>query len=211
MNLALFLPEHSRTGGRHEAQGWSLCHTWELWVSSRGRTDQRNQFIGPGRNSAVVFSKDGPAMMSAGQVLTDNNGQAQVTLVSGDEPTRIRADVSFAGAEGWAELTLAVEDEIEEVWSVVSSGQSLVVELSSTPGLLSTHVSHRTWDNEASNLGNTRTNNIITNAAIGAMVNYVFLEDESGGASVGTTSTSGLAESTYLSSLGGKRGQCATY
>ncbi len=48
------------------------------------------------------------------------------------------------------------KEEQEEVWSVVSGGQSLVVEMSPTPGLVSSVVSHRSWDNEVSNLGNSQ-------------------------------------------------------
>lgn len=91
------------------------------------------------------------------------------------------------------------EKKQEEVWSVVSGGQSLVVEMSPTPGLVSSVVSHRTWDNEVSNLGNTRTNNLLTHAVIGASVSYVFLEDGYWTVIPGPTSTSGRTESTPTS------------
>lgn len=185
----------------------AVSHTWEVWTSNLGNTENRNAQSAPAPGEHISFAvASGSGTLSAASATTGANGRAVVTFTMAADSSRVAAWQTDTGGlvsdvldcvltpEEWrldhAEATISV--------SLSSSGATSPVNSGDTRSL-SAHVTYANWQIWQSTWGATDRRLEAEGAAAGADVSFA-VENGDGiiSMSTSTTDTDGNASATFV-------------
>lgn len=189
--------------------------SWDLAYYSDGSTAMINTIQGPAKGAEVTFSipetdtgilsKDFNTQQTI-QTVTDQNGTATVTFMSGEIESLLQASASFAGSYGSASKTIFAGmdgGDPNDPWVYDHTDSQLQLQVTSTAGVITTTVSYRTQKVFGNNAGQTKLGTEVISPVSNAIVLC--------GYGTGTTGINGIAQINYASSPGGMYPFTATW
>lgn len=189
--------------------------SWEIWTSSFGNVQRRNETTGAAPNMPLTWSIDsGYGYYDSTGNSSDGSGQANSIFAPGNSTAVVRVVVNDNESGGTASATLTLDvnppppPPPEETWSQGGSGSALSgVQWQSVEGgvgglaryaqrTLSVQVWQDTWDVWTSNLGSTQRYNQQTGQAASNVP--VLFTIQSGDGRLGSSSTEALAWTDWM-------------